>query len=497
MSFKICFIGAGSVGFTRKLLADLLAVPEFSGTEVAFMDINRDNLDMVYQLCQRDIEHNGLDIRIKCHMDRREALSGARYVFNVARIGGLEAFAHDVNIPLKYGVDQCVGDTLCAGGIFYAQRVVPFMLDLCRDIREVAEPGCMLLNYSNPNAMATWAAIKYGGVPTIGLCHGVQGGHALMARALGVPYEDLDIVCAGINHQTWYIKADYKGQDMLPRLKQAMLADEEIARQEKVRIDMIDRFGYFSTESNGHLSEYLPWYRKRIEDIPKWISLDEWIHGETGGYLRECTERRNWFEEDFPRWLAEPPYEYKPENRSLEHGSRIIESLETGCIYRGHFNVMNNGCIKNLPEECVVEVPGYVDATGVNIPVIGDLPLGCAAVISQSIWVQRLGMEAAAAGDIALLRQAMMLDPLVGAVCDPNEIWQMTDEMLVALAEWMPQYADEVGRAKQRLKDHYVKPRYEGFEGAARLKVKSVDELKSAKGATIHVEDKALGVKKE
>ena len=174
MSFKVAFIGAGSIGFTRSLLRDLLSVPEFHDIEVAFTDINERNLSMVTQLCQRDIEANGLDIKIQSTPDRREALRDAKYVFNVVRIGGLEAFELDVNIPLKYGIDQCVGDTLCAGGIMYGQRGIPAILEFCKDIREVAHPDCLLLNYANPNAMITWACNKYGGVNTIGLCHGVQ-----------------------------------------------------------------------------------------------------------------------------------------------------------------------------------------------------------------------------------------------------------------------------------------------------------------------------------
>ena len=212
MSFKVAFIGAGSVTFTRGLVQDLLSVPEFSHIELAFMDNNPRNLDMVTQLVQRDIDANGLSIKIHATDNRREALQDARYVLNVVRIGGLDAFAIDVELPLKYGIDQCVGDTLCAGGIMYGQRGIAFMLDLCKDIRDVAEPGCLLLNYANPNAMMTWAAIKYGGVPCLGLCHGVQHGHGLLAHVLGAEKKDVDIICAGINHQTWYIQVKLNGE---------------------------------------------------------------------------------------------------------------------------------------------------------------------------------------------------------------------------------------------------------------------------------------------
>ena len=484
MAFKIAFIGAGSIGFTRSLLTDILSVPVFRDCEIAFTDINPHNLDMVYRLCQRDIEANGLDIRIHATTDRREAFQGAKYVINCVRVGMLEAFALDVEIPLKYGVDQCVGDTLCAGGILYAQRGIAEMLAFCKDIREVALPGCIMLNYANPNAMVTWACNQYGGVQTIGLCHGVQGGHAQIARALGYAQNEVDIVCAGINHMTWYISVKHKGEDLTGKLLEAYERDPELSKTEKVRIDMLRRFGYYSTESNGHLSEYVPWYRKHTEKIKDWIDLGTWINGETGGYLRVCIEGRNWFETDFPNWMSEPPKEYAYEKRGREHGSYIIEGLETGKVYRGHFNVVNHGTIANLPPDCVVEVPGYVDYNGISIPRVGDLPLGPAACCMSNIIVQRLGVEAAVRGDDRLLRQAVMMDPLTGAVCDPCAIDQMVDEMLIAQEQWLPQYAAAIAEAKAR----WVKKESEGTlippivtDGAARLHTKTVAEMALAK----------------
>lgn len=482
MAFKIAFIGAGSIGFTRGLLRDLLSVREFQHIEVAFTDISAQNLEMVTKLCQRDIDENGLDIKIYATQNRREALRNARYIFSVVRIGGLEAFQHDVDIPLKYGIDQCVGDTLCAGGIMYGQRGIPEMLDICKDIREVAEPDALLLNYANPMAMLTWACNKYGGVKTIGLCHGVQGGHRQIAEAFGLKKEEVDIICAGINHQTWYISIKHNGEDLTRKLLEAFEKHQEFSVTEKVRIDMLRRFGYYSTESNGHLSEYVPWYRKRPEEIKEWIDLGTWINGETGGYLRVCTEGRNWFKTDFPNWLKEPAIEYKQENRGEEHGSYIIEALETGRVYRGHFNVVNNGVIANLPDDAIIEAPGYVDRNGISTPNIGNLPLGPAAVCNVSISVQRLAVEAAVTGDDFLLRQAMMMDPLVGAVCNPKEIWQLVDEMLVAQEQWLPQYTKAITKAKENLSSDHLIPAKD-YKGAARLKVKSIEEMAQDKEA--------------
>lgn len=498
MSIKIAMVGAGSIGFTRRLIGDILAVPELVDTTFALTDISEHNLDMVTQLCKRDVAANGLPACIEATLDRRAALADADYVLCTVRQGGLAAFQHDIDIPLKYGIDQCVGDTLCAGGLMYAQRTIPVLLDFCKEIREVAKPGALFLNYANPMAMNTWACNKYGGVQTIGLCHGVQGAHRQIANCIEhwakregylrederLRRQDVHVVAAGINHQTWFIQVGWRGMDMVPKLLGLFENHPTYPRSEKVRIDVLRRFGYYSTESNGHLSEYLPWYRKRLQEIPRWIDLSDWIHGETGGYLRVCTESRHWFETDFPRWLEQEPPRFAADTRSDEHASYIIEALETGRVYRGHFNVANRGHITNLPEGCIVEIPGYVDATGINMPVVGDLPLACAATCAASVRVQEMGMEAAVRGDVQLLKLAMLHDPLVGAVCNPEEVWQLTDEMLVAEAEWLPQYAGAIPEAQQRLDDalhNGTRVVLSDTTGAARLPTKTVAEMKRAK----------------
>jgi len=494
MSIKIAMIGAGSIGFTRRLMHDILAVPELADTTFALMDISQANLDMVKQLCERDIKANNLPAQIVATTDQREAITNADYVICMIRQGGLAAFQLDIDIPLKYGIDQCVGDTICAGGIMYGQRTIPALLNICKDIREVAKPNTLFLNYSNPMAMNTWACNKYGGVKTIGLCHGVQGAHWQIARCTevwakkqglipedaSIHRKEVNVVAAGINHQTWFVKAEWRGIDLIPMMLELFEGHPTYPTTEKVRIDVLRRFGYYSTESNGHLSEYLPWYRKRVNEIEQWIDLSSWINGETGGYLRVCTEGRRWFETDYPKWLAEAPPVIGPEKRSEEHGSYIIEALETGRTYRGHFNIPNQNQITNLPNGCTIEIPGYVDRNGISMPVVGDLPLACAATCSASVRVQEMAMEAAVHGDVTLLKQAMLHDPLVGAVCNPEEVWQMTDELLVAQAKWLPQYAAEAPVAQLRLAEAERKGtsvKTVQTEGAVRLKVKSVEEM--------------------
>lgn len=477
--FKIAIIGAGSLGFTKRLISDILKVPEFAECEFALTDVNEHNLDMIRQIIERLIAVNKLSARVSATTDRRKAIEGARYVMSCVRVGGVEAFATDINIPLKYGVDQCVGDTICAGGILYGQRNIPVILDFCKDIREVAEPGARFLNYANPMAMNTWAANTYGGVETIGLCHGVQHGGEQIARIFGVEDDDVDFICSGINHQTWYIDIRVKGRKIEKDELIAAFENHRVySRQEKVRIDVLKRFGYYSTESNGHLSEYLPWYRKRPEEIEKWIDLSDWIHGETGGYLRHTMEQRNWFETDFPKFLEEAGQPLSEHERTSEHASHIIEAIETGRVYRGHFNVPNNGIITNLPDDAIIESPGFVDRFGVNMVEGITLPIQCAATCNASISVQRMSVEAAVHGDIDLLKLAVLHDPLVSAVCTPDEVWQMVDEMVVAQAEWLPQYADAIPAAKERLAKSSVKTRE--WAGAARREVRSVEQVRAS-----------------
>lgn len=500
MAIRIAMIGAGSIGFTRKLVHDILTVPELADTTFAFTDISRPNLESVATLCRRDIASNKLPAIITATLNRQKAIANSDYVICTIRQGGLAAFQTDVDIPLKYGVDQCVGDTLCAGGIMYAQRTIPELLAICHDIRRLAKPTALFLNYSNPMAMNTWACNKYGHVTTLGLCHGVQGAHwqitdcitrwaqanALIPKNRKLHRREVDVVCAGINHQTWFIKVHWNGHDMTPLLPELFASHPLYAKTEKVRIDVLKRFGYYSTESNGHLSEYLPWYRKRPEEIKKWIDLSEWIHGQTGGYLRYCTEGRNWFQTELPRWLKAPPPKITPKIRSEEHASYIIEALQTGRSYRGHFNVPNQGHITNLPNGCIVEIPGYVDRNGVNMPVVGNLPLPCAASCAASVRVQEMAMEAAVHADLNLLKLAMLHDPLVGAVCDPEQVWQMTDEMLVAQAKWLPQFKPHVANARQRLAQHEkngTRVKLQHSRGAARLRTRTASELTNATDA--------------
>ena len=434
---RVAMIGAGSVGFTRRLLMDILAVPEFRDTEFRLMDISKENMEMATNLCRKMVEDNGLSAKVIGTLDRKEALRGADYVISTVRVGGLEAFAHDIEIPLKYGVDQCVGDTLGPGGIFYALRTIPVLLDVAKDMRDLC-PNALLLNYSNPMAMNCWAVRRAGGVRLVGLCHGVQGGAWQIAHALGIPNNELEYVCAGINHQTWFTRVSHKGKDLTDKVLDAM--KREYAKTEPVRLDVLERFGYYSTESNGHLSEYVPWYRKRPNEIEQWIDRSVWIGGETGGYLRVCRDSQDDYKKNYPKWLSGELDQIPLGSRSAEHGSYIMEALETGRRYWGCMNVANTGVITNLPDGCTVELPCIVDSNGIQPTFVGDLPMQCAALCRASVSVQEMTVQAALTGDKHMAKLAVLNDPLTAAVCTPDEVWKMCDEMFEALGPWLPEF---------------------------------------------------------
>lgn len=435
---KVAIIGAGSLTFTRRLLMDILAVPEFRDTEFRFMDINEENLEMATKVCRKMIDDNHIKATIISTLNRKKAIKNADYVLCVVRVGGEEAFQKDIEIPLKYGVSQCIGDTLGPGGIFYAMRTIPVLLDVAKDISE-AGTNALLLNYSNPMAMNCWALRQTGGVKVIGLCHGVQNGHEQISKALNLPENEVEYIAAGINHQTWFIKVQHNGVNKLPDLLAAFENHPELSKMEPCRIDVLRRFGFYSTESNGHLSEYLPWYRKRGDQMERWIARD-WYGGETGGYLREFREEGARFRDLYPKLLSGEADLIKLGERTKEHASYIIEALELGRTYRGHFNVENQNLITNLPNGCTIEIPCYVDQTGIHPLCIGDLPLACAATCRASVSVQEMAVEAALTGNKELVKQAVLHDPLTAAICTTDEIWSMCDEMFKALAAWMPQF---------------------------------------------------------
>ena len=442
---KITLIGAGSTVFTRSLCSDILLTPALEASTIALMDIDAGRLAQAKSLVEAIIERRGLKATVEATVDRQQAVRGAEYVITTFQQGGLDAYRLDIEIPAKYGVGQCVGDTLGPGGIFRGLRTIPVLIDLCDDLDNLA-PDALLLNYVNPMSINCWGLAAATGRPHVGLCHSVQGTSEMLARWCGVSYEDVVYFCAGINHQAWFLDFRTKADDLYPRIWEA-IEKPDIYHSEPVRIEMLKYFGCFVTESSGHASEYAPYFRKSarmIDDelVPMFANEhDGWFdYGRTGGYLRHCIRR-----------AVESKKEYQelfdgvrdlPTTRSHEYGTYIIEAMETNRPVRVNGNVPNLGLIVNLPEGCCVEVPCLVDGNGIQPIAVGELPTQLAALNRSCVNVQELAIEASLSGDTDAVYHAVMMDPLTAAVCTLPQIHAMVDEMLDAQAQWLPQFRD-------------------------------------------------------
>ncbi|HPP13250.1 MAG TPA: alpha-glucosidase/alpha-galactosidase, partial [bacterium] len=342
-------------------------------------------------------------------------------------------FRQDYEISLKYGVDQCIGDTMGPGGIFRALRHIPALMEIARDMKKLC-PQAVLFNYANPMAMCCWALGRVPGLSFVGLCHGVQTTLDLIASYTGVKKEEIDYVAAGINHMAWFLKLEKNGQDLYPILK-ANFEKPEYYVNEKVRGDVLRHFGYFMTESTGHLSEYLPYFRKNKKALELYCD-EPAFGGESGAYYKYCRMLEEKFKQTDPLSFEST----RPGPRSAEYCSHIIEALETGAVFRFNGNVRNDGYISNLPSGCCVEVPIYADRTGLHPVVVGNLPVQCAALNLTNVIVQGLTVEASFSGDPELIMQAVALDPLTSAVLTLKEIREMTAEMLEAQKDYLPQF---------------------------------------------------------
>jgi len=347
--------------------------------------------------------------------------------------GGVAEFRQDYEIPLKYGVDQCIADTLGPGGVFRALRHIPALLEIARDMQELC-PNALLFNYANPMGMCCSALGRVQGLQFIGLCHGVQTTMDLIASYVGVPKAEIDFLAAGINHMAWFLRLEHQGRDLYPRLKENFELPGYYVN-EKVRGEVLRHFGYFMTESTGHLSEYLPYFRKNQKALDLYCDEPS-FGGESGAYYKYCAMLAEKFATTDP--LSIESTQLGP--RSAEYCSHIIEARETGDVFRLNGNVRNDGYITNLPNGCCVEVPIYVDRLGLHPTVVGNLPPQCAALNMTNVLVQQLAVEASFTGDPELVMQAVALDPLTSAVLTLKEIRDMVAEMLEAERSYLPQF---------------------------------------------------------
>lgn len=464
---KIAVIGAGSMVFSKNLISDILAFDALKNTTFAMMDIDAERLRVAGAMAESINRTRKANATIITTADRRQAVEGADYVINTIGVGGFEATKTDLLVPEKFGLRQVIGDTLCIGGIFRTIRSLPVVLEMVRDIEQLA-PDALLLNYVNPMAMHVLGVARAGNVRVVGLCHGVRytrGRMILLARLVEMdpaeaddilatrtsPHEPagtrfmdfhhqcalnetVDAMCAGINHMAAFLRFSEGGRDLYPLLHKAY-RDDRLRVLEAVRLELMARFGYFMTETSGHISEYLPWFLRSDAEIAR-------LHLRPGAYIGTCEDLEATFQHYKRRAAAGEPFIKPDEPVSIEYASRIINALETGQPYTFNGNVHNQGgqLISNLPGDCCVEVPCVADATGIHPTAVGELPAQCAAMMRTNINVQDLTVRAILERDREHVYHAAMLDPNTAATLTLPEIRELADAMFSAHGDLIPQY---------------------------------------------------------
>ena len=435
---KIAFIGAGSLGFTRKLARDVFTFPLLRDAEIALMDIDAERLDFSYCAIKRIVELGNYPAKITATLDRAEALRDADAVLVTILAGGTDVWRHDIEIPKQYGVDINVGDTRGPAGIFRALRTIPVMLDIARDMERVC-PNAVMLNYTNPMAMLCRALQRATRIRVTGLCHSVQGTAMMLARWIGAPMSEITYTCAGINHLAWYLKYEWNGRDAYPLIRKAVTERPVVYNEEIVRNEMFLHLDYYVTESSGHNSEYNWWFRKRADLIEKYCTHGTgWNPGEYAYILKEYQSKDNTWKDEARQWFAsDTPIKLE---RGQEYAAYIINALMGGEPFQFNGNVPNAQLITNLPPNACVEVPVWVSHKGFEPVHVGALPPQCAALTNLNAQIEEMAVEAALTGDPRLVYHAIINDPLTAAVLSLAEIEQMVNQMFEQNRAHLPQF---------------------------------------------------------
>lgn len=430
---KIAFIGAGSFGFTRGLVRDILTFPELADSTLALMDIDQERLDFATKAVNKIVEAGKYPTKVISTTDRAEALDGADGILITILQGGPQVFRTDIEIPKKYGVDTNVGDTRSVSGIFRALRTIPVMLDIAKDAERHC-PDATILNYTNPMAMLCRAMLGETKMRVSGLCHSVQGTAGMLAHWIGAPMNEVTYTCAGINHQSWFVDFKWKGKDAYPLIREAITTRPEIANEEQVRNEIFLHFGYYLTESSGHNSEYCAWFRKRPDLIEKCCTHGTgWNPGHYAYILNEYLKREDTWRDGIQAELDKPI--------NLARGHEYAASIFNGIFgdntpFQFNGNVLNHGLVDNLPPGCCVEVPVFASKHGLDPVHVGPLPPQCAMLTGLSAQIEELAVDGIITGDEDKIRQAVYMDPLASAVCSLAEIKSMCDEMFEANKEY-------------------------------------------------------------
>jgi len=435
---KIAFIGAGSFGFTRKLVRDVLTFPLLENATLSLMDIDADHLDFARRAVQKIVDLGNYPAKVEATLDREEALRDADYVVVTILAGGLDVWRRDIEIPKKYGIDINIGDTRGPSGIFRALRTIPVMLDIGRDMERLC-PDATMLNYTNPMVMLCRALQRETSIKVTGLCHSVQGTAEMLARWIGAPMEEITYTCAGINHMAWYLKYEWNGKDAYPLIHKAITERPEVYNEEQVRNEMYLALDYYPTESSGHHSEYNWWFRKRPDLIEKYCTHGTgWNPGEYGYIIKEREKRIDAWRADTEKWLAaDTPIELE---RGHEYAAYIMNALAGGEPFEYNGNVANTGLITNLPQNACVEVPVWASRKGLTPVYVGELPPQVAALTGLTSITEEMAVEGCLSGNPRLIYQAIAHDPLTASVLSLAEIRTMVNEMFAQNRGYLPTF---------------------------------------------------------
>ncbi|HSV73826.1 MAG TPA: alpha-galactosidase [Chthonomonadales bacterium] len=435
---KIAFVGAGSLGFTRGLVRDILTFPALADSTISLMDIDEERLSFAETAVKRIVAAGGYPARVEATLDRRRALDGADAVLCTILAAPVQVWRHDIEIPKRFGVDTNVGDTRGPSGVFRALRTIPVMLSICRDMEQVC-PRAVLLNYTNPMAMLCRAILRETSVLASGLCHSVQGTAAMLARWIGAPMDEITFVCAGINHLAFFTEYKWKGEDAYPHLREAVRRPE-VYNEEIVRNEMFLHLDYYVTESSGHNSEYSAWFRKRPDLIERYCTHGTgWNPGRYAYILDGYLQREDTWRDEARQWLSdETTIDLR---RGHEYAASIINAVAgDGDLFEFNGNVLNKGLIDNLPPDCCVEVPVVASRRGLDAIHVGPLPASVTPLVSTSALIEELAVEAAITGNPRLAFQSVAYDPLTSAVLSLAEIKEMVAAMLAVNEPYLPQF---------------------------------------------------------
>lgn len=431
---KVAIIGAGSTVFATEIMKDILLTPALKSGAFVLVDIDPSRLELAYRMAEFLIQHADRDWRVEANTDRSKVLAGCDYVINTIEVAGLQNVDHDYRIPLKYGVDQCIGDTIGPGGLFKALRTLPAWLEILKDVERLA-PRSLVMNYTNPMSLTVLTGVRASRLPIVGLCHSIQHTSQQLAEYLELPITVIDWRAAGINHLAWFVELSREGEDLYPRLRERARLSE-IYDQDPVRFEIMFHLGAFPTESSGHNSEYSAYFRKRPDLVKKYDRGE--YRGESGFYARNWPTWRLEGDQEIREYLSgQRQFDFE---RGPEYASYIMEAIETGQPTVIYGNVLNTGLIDNLPRDGVVEVACLVDRKGVQPTHFGRLPTQLAALDQQHMAFHDLVATAILEQEREAAVHALMVDPLTAAVCSLEEIRQMFDEMVAMQKDYLPEF---------------------------------------------------------